>query len=283
MKGFRIINTVLSFVLSVFLFLTATLGALYISAFNEQKILGMFTSDGYISASYNDFMNSMEALATPSYISKECYDDVFSKERYSQNLKKFFSETFASGEKYDLSEDVSDMYEMLYQNIEKYGKENGTEITDAIEDNIKEFSSQAVEKYKKYISLSFVEYYSKICLRFEKPVIIALCVCSAFTLLIVFILLKSKYIGRTALDYLSYSFLTSTIFVGVIPVYSLITGLYKNVNISPKYVYDVVKSVLLSVQNTFFVFAGILFVGGVALAVVSLLGIAKNKEIKNES
>ncbi len=280
MKGFRVVNTILSFVLSVFLFLTTTLGAVYISIFNEQKILEMFTSDEYISASYNDFMGSMEALATPSYISKECYEDVFSKERYSQTLKKFFSETFASGEKYDLSEDVSDMSEVLYQNIEKYGKENGAEITDAIEENIKEFSSQAVEKYKKYISLSFVEYYSKICLKFEKPVVIALGVCGALTLLIIFILLKSKYDNRTALDYLSYSFLTSAIFVGIFPTYSAVTGLYKNVNVSPRYVYDIVKSVLLSFQNTFFAFVCVLFIVGVVFAGVAFAGIAEKREIK---
>mgnify|MGYP000499636624 CR=1 FL=1 len=66
MKGFKFVNTVLSFVLAIFLFMSASLGALYLSVFNEQKTLGMFVSEEYMSASYDDFMSSMEALATPS-------------------------------------------------------------------------------------------------------------------------------------------------------------------------------------------------------------------------
>lgn len=284
MKGFKFVNTVLSFVLAIFLFMSASLGALYLSVFNEQKTLGMFVSEEYMSASYDDFMSSMEALATPSYISKECYESVFSRERYFKDLKKFFSETFRTGKRYDLSKDTSDIQEKLYENIEQFGKEKDIEITEAIENNIKDFSNQAVEKYRKYISLSFIQYYSKICSKFEKPLIVALGVCLLFSLVISIILIKSKYYDHCAKDYFSYSFVTAAILTAIYPIYSLSTGLYKKINITPKYVYDIIKALLLNVQNTFFVFSVILFVVGIVFSVTAFFGAygGKRKDEKNE-
>lgn len=167
---------------------------------------------------------------------------------------KFFSETFRTGKRYDLSKDTSDIQEKLYENIEQFGKEKDIEITEAIENNIKDFSNQAVEKYRKYISLSFIQYYSKICSKFEKPLIVALGVCLLFSLVISIILIKSKYYDRCAKDYFSYSFVTAAILTAIYPIYSLSTGLCKKINITPKYVYDIIKALLLNVQNTFLYF-----------------------------
>lgn len=269
MKGFKIINTILSFVLSLILFLIASLGALYFSFFNEERILANFVSHEYISASYKDFMKAMEAAATPAYISKECYENVFTEDRFSEDIYSFFSHTLKTGELYDLSDSVSDMPDTLYKNIEDYGKSREIEITEAVSQNINEFSSEAVGMYKKYISLSFTEYYARICGRFEKPMLITLGVCVLLATVIALILAKSRYDYRTVFDYLSYSFITAAVFTAIPPFYSLATGLYKSLNISPSYVYKALTDILLGIQNAFFDFAALLLIVGIVAAVVS--------------
>lgn len=279
MKGFKAVNILLSFVLSIFLFLASTLGALYFSFFNEDKVLNMFISEEYISSSYADFMNSMEALSTPSYIAEECYNRIFSKDRYEKDLKKFFSETFKTGEFYDLSSDTGDMIEVLEKNISLYGEENGIEITDAIRENISEFSLQSVEKYKKYISVNYVQYYSKICSRFEQWVLIGSVGAVCITLLSILILFKSRYEDHdTVYNYLSYSFSAGALLTCILPFYSLFTGLYKNINIRPEYIYNIIRALLLSIQNAFFAFSGVLLILGIVFAIIASLKLRRRED-----
>ncbi len=78
--------------------------------------------------------------------------------------------------------------------------------------------------------------------------------------------------------------MTAAIFTAIYPIYSFSTGLYKKINITPKYVYDIIKALLLNVQNTFFVFSVILFVVGIVFSVTAFFGAygGKRKDEKNE-
>ncbi len=268
---FKIINTLLAFLLSITIFLLSACLSIYLSAFDRDKLLGEFVSSDYLSESYEDFMFRMEALATPSYIEKSCYEDVFTKEKFKSDSVAYFETTLNTGSVYDLDDDVAEVRDKLESNLINYGISNGTEMTDAVKLNIKEFCDLSIKTYKKYVGLDYLRYYTKICDKFGPVIIMAMGIALVVSAIIVLLLIKSYYPKGSFFDSLSYSFLAAALLTAIYPTYSAVTGFYEKINLNPIYLKNVLSNFLINIQNTFFFFCAVLSVLGVLCAVISII------------
>lgn len=261
-KQKRIISIILSFMLSMILFLSVSAFSIYLSFFNKDYVTKQFISENYINGLYSDFMDKMESLATPSYIEKQVYAEVFTKEKFSDVTLKYFTRTLNQNTQYNILENTKELQTELLNNLLSYCDTLGIEKSEAIKANIKEFVDLSFKYFSDYVSIPYIDYYAKICNSYKTPVFIAACVTLMFVALISYVLIKLNRHHSTKYEYLSYSFFAAALMNGVAPFYLFITKKYLNLGIHPEYMYDVVVNLIVHTQNALFISTLILFVLG---------------------
>lgn len=230
-----VIFCLLSFVLSICLFLITVCTILVLTVFNQSYIYDSMNSSNYFVDKSSEITVSLTDLGYASGLDEAFFEEFVNEVMVSQDTLDYL-ETYYSLE--DSRADVTDFKQEFNEAITAYAKENNIDNVDDEGRNI--LVKEAGKIYENSIELP---YFGKLFPYFKAakqalPFIIGgLVVISAVIILVFF---KANKWKHRAVRYICYATSGAFLTVGVIPAYLLITGGVKYINLSSRALYNTV-------------------------------------------
>ena len=271
------ISTIIAFLLSVFLTLASYLGGIYFGLFNNNLILDALNSTNYYNAILDNTSEKAAALAIPMGLPADIFNNVFTLDSTYSDGRAIMQNAF-KGESYTL--DTSDIENRITSNINIYLTSKNLTATPEQQNNINEFAQTVAGEYVKNISIPYINYYVQLRSMFSNVVMIGLPVLLLLSAAAVFLLIRLHRWLHRSLRYITYGTLAAAIMTGTIPLYALISGSYRHLNVSPEYFYNFLISYITQSIVTFLYISLLLFVISFALITVIYF---RRKELKKKS
>ena len=272
----QIFSILSSFLLAVSLTVITLFGCLKLGFANTSQITKAFEDSNYYNAVYNNMMSECENEAIVSGLSKDIFDGVFSLDELTSYCNTYVS-TLMRNETFDF--DSTNMETRLSENIRSYVAANNLSVDGDIDEVISSFSSTVVAYYKSALQFPYFDQIASIFRLLDRVLLYILPTMIIFSVILIVLLIRLNTFKKNRIfRYMAYSFLSSSISILVIPVFSYVTNFYKKLAISPEYVN---KYIVAYGGNGIFVFlmAGILlFVLGIVFIVISSMIKAKLKK-----
>ncbi|MEE1319258.1 MAG: hypothetical protein UHD05_07080 [Ruminococcus sp.] len=228
----------LSFVLSVCLFLITVCTILMLTVFNRNYILDCMNSSNYFSDKSAEITVSLTDLGYASGLDEEFFEEFVDEVMVSQDTNKYL-EIYYSFE--DSNADITDFKQKFNEAITAYAEANNIESVDNEGREI--LVKEAGKIYENSIELP---YFGKLFPYFKAvkqtlPFIIGGLV--VFSAIIIFVFFKANHWKHRAVRYICYATSGAFLAVGIIPAYLLITGAVKYINLSSRALYNTVISI----------------------------------------
>ncbi|NCC87081.1 MAG: hypothetical protein EOM05_04345 [Clostridia bacterium] len=246
------VNYFLSFLMSLILAFSATFITLDLTVLNRNFILKETITKEYTDGIYKDFMFKMEAISTPNYISKECYNNIFTKDKIKQDISTYFTKTLKTGKQYDLLSDTQKMQKQLRANIVAEFEKENIAVTDEISKYIDSFVNEAFTYYVNYISMEYISIYVELCEKIQPIINTTLIIAVVMLGVIIVMFYKLSYYKHHSLNYIIYALIASALMTSIAPFYLCITGVHKRLNIRPDYVLNVIVNMFNTIEYSLF-------------------------------
>lgn len=262
-----------SFLLSVFVTVLGILIPLRIGYATNRSVSRAVDEVGYTDMVYEELLFKCESVAIPNALTKEVFDDVFSKKVLERDCRNYL-EAQLNGKTIDVNTDSS--REKLIENINAYVKKNNLKVDGDQDKIINEFADKIMKLYIKALQVPYAGrlgnifrnisgYFRLIC-----PVMVLF---SAAVIYALFILNRRK--KNRAFRYMAYSFMAGAFSVLAIPIACYCTDVHRRLQIYPEYVY---KFIVRHIENSL----EIMIVAGCILAVLALSMIVVSCCIKHK-
>lgn len=242
------ISTIIAFLLAILLTMAGYLGGIYYDLFNKSFLLESVNNASYYNAVMDYSLEHAESLAIPMGLQPEVFDNVF-------NLDETYAEGNAlmqanlDGKEY--TPDTSKIFKRLVSNINLYLNQQNIKATTEQQNNITTFASEIADEYAHNLSIPYIKYYANVRTMFSKLIYVGIPVLLALSAFAVFLLIKLHSRLHTALRYITYSTLAASLMTAILPIFLLINGSYKRLNISPEYFYNFVVNYITQSLITF--------------------------------
>ena len=270
------ISTIIALLLSIFLTMASYLGGIYFGAFNKTLILDSLNKTSYYHAIMDNTLDKAQSLAIPMGLQPEVFDNVFT-----------LDETYAEGnaliranlDEQDYIPKTSNAVDRLVSNINIYLTQNNLTVTSEQQENIVTFANVVSDEYAKNLSVPYIKYYTSLrnislkLIYFGVPLLLML---SAFA---VFLLMKTQKWIHRSLRFIAYSTLSASLMTAGFPIFLLVTGPYKHLNVTPEYFYNFIVHYITESLFTFVYISLLLFV--ISIAVITVIRFKKRELIKS--
>lgn len=242
------LSIIIAFLLSIFLTMASYLGGIYFGLFNKTLILDSLNKTSYYGAIVDYTVDKAEALAIPMGLKPEVFKDVFTlDETYAEG--KTLIEANLNGREY--TPNTSKMKERLISNINLYLKQQNLTTTTEQQANINTFANTVADEYSKNLTIPYIKYFTNLRNIFSKLVIVGIPVLLALSAFAVFLLIRLHSWLHRALRYIAYSTLATSLMTAIFPIFLLINGSYKRINITPEYFYNFIMNYITESILTF--------------------------------
>lgn len=259
------ISTIIAFLLAIFLTMASYLGGIYFGLFNKALLLDSVNKTSYYNSIMDYTLEKVEALAIPMGLQPEVFDNVFTlDETYAEG--KAIMQANLNGKEY--TPDTSKVVDRLVSNINIYLNQQNLKITSEQQANITTFANTVANEYAHNLSLPYIKYYTNIRNMFAKLVYIGMPVLLVLSAFAVFLLLKLHSWLHRALRYIAYSTLAASLMTAILPIFLLINGSYKHLNISPEYFYNFMVNYITQSLFTFIYVSLLLFAISIVIIAV---------------
>ena len=264
----RIIHHILSFVLTILIFLMAVSASTVTGFLNDSAIKQAVENQDFYKSVREDVIVQCQSLATPSMIDEDLFYTVFTKEKIAQDVKSYLA-AGVDGKEYEF--DLTELQADLEQAIEEDLKNSGFNIDSSLKKDITTFSDEAMSIYRKAITISYIGSYAE--LKGTARPIAVLVFIAAFVLVIslVFLMIamyKFKVVHKT-IRMIAYALGGSGLMVLFVSVYFKLRNIGSGLQIVPKYLYDAMHRYIQYGLNTYIFAAVILLIFSISLAFVS--------------
>lgn len=259
----RSLSLVLSYILSLVFFLLFVLIGIKAGVFNNNVILDRLNKSNYYHSIYETVLDNVESVLLPTGLNESVLNSVITMDMVYIGAKNTIEGTIR-GEQ--VTQDTSGLENRLIKNIEDYAAENGIAYGTEQGQGLIKLSKDIAFEYTRMMDFPFINYYVKYRSIYDKLFVILVPVLLVIAGFIIVMLLRMQRYKHRAVRYIEYSTLASTIMISLFPLYLLISGNYRKINVSPRYFYDFMVGYLKWDIEVF------LYIGGIGLIIsLSLL------------
>jgi len=263
MKGFaqmkkkhlsQAISVILSFFIMVCITVIAVSSCLAATVFRKDFFSGLM-DDEYCQSVMESLTDTLkQKLSAPSNIPEEVFDNLFSFYFIKDDIKSNLNAKLVGIESGYNNERVR---EYVAEQIKSYAANNNMEIS---EDSLNPLVDYCMEEYDNHISFIFLDTYLSFRNVFDKAFTYILIGFSAIAIFLTLFLFSIHKYKHRAVRFCACSLFASSLMIVPLPLFLLMQGGYKNLNITPEHV----KLLLVEVADQ--TLSGLLLTGLLAAA-----------------
>ena len=266
-----------SFLLAVVLTVLALFSAVKIGYMNESQVIKAFKDSNYYNSVYKSMISDCENEAIVSGLSAEVFNGVFSLNELTAYCDSYVS-ALINDREYNF--DTSSIEKKLSENIQNYTTTNNLVVDGDINTVIASFTSTITAYYKSSVQFPYFDQIASIFRLFDKLILYVLPFMLILAVILIILLFRlNTFKKNRRYRYMSYSFLSSSISILVIPVFSYLTGFYKRLSFSPEYVYKYIITYFGNGLKILTITGILLFTAGIVCIITSAV---IKKKLKNQ-
>ena len=258
MRSNRIICTIISFLLAVFIALTAFCVALKFTILDPNFVSNIARDSQY---SQQLMVSVQEQLANSARVSgglpNSYFEDFSSYPRVVNDSMRYFNSCF-SGEPFDINDTQAN--EKLRQDLTEYvkSKVEGGQLNQELEDDINALVVNSQKIYQNAIITPAVKTVGEVCHDFNQIATAVICILAFLAICCILILFSINQRRHRAAKYIIYAFAANSIFYLIVCASISISGLINRIAVTPKYAHTLLTSVMQSSLDFVWITAAIM-------------------------
>ena len=260
-----IISVLLSFVLSLIIFVLVIVACTSATLFDQNFILKRLNESNYYRATVNSTIENFQALGIPGGIPEEVFDDIINEEFVKNDIVDMLWDSYNN---VPYQANLEPLKTRLNNEFVNYANENNIEITDETEESLKTLVNYCADEYKNQISNPVISFLGQIKVTVYNILVAALIIMTVMISLILVFLFKMQHYKHRAIRYIVYSQFAALLMTAVIPAIVLINKIYTKIHISPEHLYNFCVSISQDYLITLLLSGAALGIIGVALLIV---------------
>ena len=229
--------------------------------FNRKTVSNALTASGYYKNLIQETRSDVDSILVTSGLDKDIAEDVITRKELYKTAQEYVSGSL-KGETRTV--DVSGAMDRLQEKIENYLIQKEIESDKAVRRGVNLMMQEVESTCRNNMENPMFRYLYQYGIRY-RPLLYGIIFALIILLLLLHVILvKQHRLAHRGWNYLAYSWLSGSMLAMVLPVYGLITGIYKRINVSPDYFNRFLSEYLKESLQSWFVIAligvGIYFV-----------------------
>lgn len=148
-------STIISFLLSFFIFIFCFLSVSRITLMNEEYLVGILDSTQYYAGVRNAFIDSLKKGAGAAGFDPEIYDNFVTTDEIKEDARYYITTYFKEGTAQISTDEIEErLTTYLYSVVE----EEGIELTEDDEERLQSYIQVNVDGYRQYVQFPFIQY-----------------------------------------------------------------------------------------------------------------------------
>lgn len=227
-----ILNSIIAFLLSIFLTMICYLCGIYFGMFQKNVIVTSMDHSRLYQNMNDSTLDIVKPLSIPFGVDETVFDHVLSVDETATQSKNILLSRLNHT---DYTPDVSQMKDRLKANIYTYLKNHDLNTDAEQKDNIDKFVALVAAQYQYDLNIPYITYVIKYSNLFHKIMIIGIPFLLGLSIFAIFLIMKLNRMWHKGLRFIAYSTIATAIMTAGIPTFLLISRPYQNLNITPDY------------------------------------------------
>lgn len=266
------VSSILSFMLSLLVFLAIAVGTLAMTVFNTDNIIKNMENVNFFEQASASIEDNFKTMAIPTGIPPTVFENIVSRDEIRQ---VFLSQMESITNSQTYAFDSNGLKQELQSSLETYAEIQSLEITDEIQSNLDAFLGQCISYFESQCRVPLANTLSSAFNLFTTYCPLILGACGAFALLILWLLYAMNGFRR-ATPFVVYGLHGGALMVFLPSIIVLISKFYERIHLAPEYVYKFSVAMVNSVLNMTTLISSIVLVLGFILIAVSYVVTRKN-------
>lgn len=281
-KARSVICVIVSFLLSVFLFLTAFAVVIRATALNSKFAVNVICKSGYSEDLHKELKEQFISYGNAGNVDESFFDSIFENVITPQMLDNDSEKIITAFYKGEAMQEVdtTEMQAKLTDALLKYAEEKNFAITDELKTNIADMSVQFGELYNSFVNIfanSYFQQAGSLIGRYTPLVNYAIIALAVLVLIAMFILRMYYKKRKNVYRYYIYSFSGATLMMLAGPMAALIMKIGNRINIGTASLYGLASGLINGILISFLIAAAVLAVLTALLILLRHSFIRKNK------
>lgn len=224
---------IMSFMLSLVLFLLTFTVVLTATVFNGEFIFSSMNSSNYFADKKDEIAVSLTDLGYASGLDEKFFEDFVDEVMISRDTKEYLDNYYA-GEGTVI--DVTQFKQSFNEALDEYIEENNISNVDG--ESREMLVSKAAQIYRMSLGIPMFSRFSAYILNAKSYMPFVLCGLVLISAVICFVLLKANKWKHRAVKYISCAALGAALATAAIPLYLLISGKLSQINLASRALYN---------------------------------------------
>jgi|GEM_PF-3528274 len=230
----KVIAYLLSFILSLLLLLTTLCLVAYFRVMSERHILSTL-GDEYYEGVLKTAVASAEDITMPTGIDVSVINGVFDIESVRRDVNGYISAAFA-GRNYKPDTEAAD--NRLYKNVSEFLDSHDITLVNEKKETIEAYIKEINAEYEMHTRLPGLGIITQYRTKYLKIITIAFFVLLGLSVIIAAIIIKMYHHPHRGMRFIAYASGGTALMSLAAPLYLLIGGRYKGLNLSPEHFYN---------------------------------------------
>lgn len=251
----KIALTILSIILSVFLFATIICGILGVTFCNSKFMITILEKHDYYNLIYSEYCQSIEdGIAIPAGVEPGVLSDIVSKEDIKVQINNIINVAYSGKSDDSNGFDYDGVKQKFYYSMVTYFTAKEYDLTEESYEDIMYVATHCADECKGYSEMPFIYTIGNYANDFKRIFkVISLASAGLVAVLLILIIVVKKW-RQSFWFYTGISFMTGGLMLAVAPLYLLYSNMIKHLNIAIKslyyfavgYSYDLIKIIIFS-------------------------------------
>ncbi|MEG0933541.1 MAG: hypothetical protein RSF41_08105 [Lachnospiraceae bacterium] len=264
-KSTLIIGIIVAFVLSILLTLLTTMLAVYLGLFNTNSVIVSFNKVDYYHNVLEDFDKKAWDITIPLGLPKEVVTDLVEINKVSRDVK---GSLMAGLDHTDYIPDTTDIEQDIDDRVRQYFADQGKALDANQEKVLAEYKTTIAKDYLKSVEIPLIKYFGNLKNLYQKVMTAGIPICLILSFVAITMIIKIQKWKHRGLRVIAYSTLAAMVMTGLVPGIILISGIYKRLDLAPKYFYHFIMEYIKGGLQTFIYFSIVWFLVSVVLMLV---------------
>ncbi|MBQ6381574.1 MAG: hypothetical protein IJJ41_08280 [Clostridia bacterium] len=264
----RIIHHIAAFVLTLLIFIMAASISTITGYLSNSALKKAVENQNFYKDIRQNIVQGCQSIAIPSMVNEDVFYTIFTKEQISGDIKAYI-DAGIKGKNFDF--DLEDLERLTKEEITQSLKDQNITVDADMQKDMQLFIEQAMEIYRKNISISYIDSFAQLRGTARPIAIVAFVVSLILTVALLFFMIaiyRFKVIHKT-IRMFSYGLGGAGFMLLLIAGYCRLMNIGSGLQIIPKYLYDAMLDYIQRGLKTF-IFVGILLlIFSLGLAFVS--------------
>lgn len=244
----HLVSLILSFLLALCITSFLVLVGCKVGIFNTSVLLSQLNKTNYYENISNAIRENVGDIIRPTGLPDSVLEGVIDDDRVYLDVKATIE---ASLENKEYHADMTYLEQTFTNNIDAYIKKEHKLSNASTQAGLKKLLNEIKAEYIRLLDFPFIKYFVKYQAMYDKIFLPAAGGLLVVIIVLCFALIKMQRWAHRGIRYISYATLASVIMTGILPLIIQLSGAYKRINISPKYLYNLLVGVISSDMTVF--------------------------------